>query len=446
MGMHTSALAYERKNDDAGALPVEIKQKLDELQKAWKEQRDSYEAQSKEIKKGFDDVIRKEELDRRDAKIDETIESITKEIAALKRPQLGGSDENSEEVKSFNVALISHAMAASRPAKNATAQEFAEYKAAFSAWMREGKDNLSPEQVKALSVGSDPDGGYMVTPDTSGRIVKKVFETSPMRQICSVVSISTDRIEGKEDLDEASAGWVGETAARPATATPQLGIWEIPVHEVYAKPEVTQKFLDDAAMNAEQWLADKIGQKMARMENTAFVTGDGIRKPKGLTAYTTAADSGTGVTWGSIGHIVTGANGAFAASNPIDNIYELIGLLKAEYLMNSRFLTRRKVITLMKKFKDSTGQYLWSPPTANTPESFAGYPIARAEDLPDLGAGSLSLYFGDFREAYTIVDRAGIRTLRDPYSNKPYVQFYATKRVGGGMVNYEAIKALKFGT
>ena len=322
-----------------------------------------------------------------------------------------------------------------------------EYKAAHSRYLRKGDRLLSAEEVKTLSVGSDPDGGYFVTPDTSGRIVRKVYETSPMRQISSVQAISTDALEGIEDLGEAGAGYAGEQAVSGDTTTPQVGKWRIPVFWIDTEPKTTQQLLDDAAVDIEGWLAAKVGDKFARFENNEFVNG-AAAKIRGITSYTTAADDGSGVTWGTIGHIATANNGDFPASNPADKIFDLIGCLKAAYLNNARFLTRRSVITKMRKFKDgTTGTYLWQPSfQLGQPEQMAGYPVTRAEDMPALTTGSLSLAFGDFAQGYQIVDRQGIRVLRDNLTSKPYVKFYTTKRVGGGVLNFEAIKFMKFGS
>jgi len=397
------------------------------------------------IEKTLDDAV--EAKDRLEKKLE--AEAKEREELELRMSRRGkeGADDAAAEVKAFN--LTAGAEAADRKQRFEPLDEdgYAAYKAAFGDMLRKNDRLLTADQVKAMSVGSDPDGGYLVTPDVNGRIVKKVFETSPIRQIADVITISTDSIEGGEDLDEADAGWVGETDARPETGTPQLGRWKIDVHELYAQPKATQKLLDDAAVDVEGWLGDKVGEKISRMENAAFVVGNGIAKPKGLAAYATEADAGSGVDWGKVGHVISGGAGAFAISNPADKLFDLVGLLKEAYLPNARFLTRRAVVTLIRKFKDSTGQYLWQPSLVlGEPERVAGYPVTRAEDMPALADGSLSLMFGDFRQAYLVVDRTGIRVLRDPYTAKPYVLFYSTKRVGGGVVNFEAYKAMKFAT
>jgi len=282
-----------------------------------------------------------------------------------------------------------------------------------------------------------------VNPDTSGRIVQRVFETSPMRAYASVQVISTDALEGLFDLNEASSGWVGETDARAETNTPQIGKWRIPVHELYARPHATQKLLDDASINMEAWLAAKVADKFARDESAAFVNGNGVNRPRGFLTY------GAGTTLpGQIEQLPTGASGAFAAApNGGDVLVDALYSLKAPYRANAVWAMNRSVLRAVRKLKDSDGAYLWQPGIqAGQPSAIMGYPVASFEDMPNLGANSLSIAVADWREAYQIVDRVGIRTLRDPYSSKPYIQFYTTKRVGGDVVNFEAIKLIRFNT
>ena len=325
-------------------------------------------------------------------------------------------------------------------------QQYADYKSAQNNYFRIGDKGMSAEELKTMQISIDPDGGYLVTPDIAGRMIKKLYETSPIRQIASVSNTSKDKVEGVEDLDEAGAGYAGERATSGNTDTPQVGKWEIPIANIDTEPKATTNLLDDADVDIEAWLANKVSDKIGRFENAEFCTGvGGPNKIQGITTVTTAADTGSGVAWGSLGFVKTAANGAFNGTNPADKIFDLIGLLKEAYLQNARFLTRREVITLMRKFKDTAGNYLWQPSLIlGNPESFAGYPITRAEDMPALSTNGFSMAFGDFREGFQIYDRQGIRVLRDPFTAKPYVKFYTTKRTGGGVLNYEAIKLLQF--
>lgn len=328
-------------------------------------------------------------------------------------------------------------------AEKFSATDLDAYKAAFRRLMQKGEQLLGADEMKALSVGSDPDGGYVVTPDTSGRIVQRVFETSPMRAYASVQVISTDALEGLFDLDEAAASWVAETAARPETATPKLGQWRIPVHELSAFPFATQKLLDDASINMEAWLADKVADKFARSESAAFVTGDGAGKPRGFLTYA----AGTTLP-GTVEQVPTGVSGAFAAApNGGDVLIDALYGLKAQYRANATWFMNRATTKLTRKLKDQDGAYLWSPGiAAGQPASLLGYPVAAFEDMPDPAASSLSIAVGDMRAAYQIVDRLGIRVLRDPFTSKPFVGFYSTKRVGGDVVNFEALKIVRFNT
>lgn len=320
------------------------------------------------------------------------------------------------------------------------------YKAGLDTYLRKGPDFRDLDR-KAMSVGSDPDGGYFVTPDMTGRLVKKLFETSPMRQVASVVTIGTDALEGMIDNDEASCGWVGESQTRSETDTPQVGKWSIPVNEVYALPKATQKVLEDGAMNVEQWLMDKVADKIARTENTAFMTGNGNLKPRGLFDYTTAATADATRAWGTFEHVATGSSGAFDVSskNGTEKIITLVHKLKAGYRNNARFMMSRDTLATVRGLKDSTYQYIWQPSVqAGQPSTLFGFGVVEAEDSPAIAANSLSIAFGDFREAYQIVDRVGLSVLRDPYTSKGFVLFYARKRTGGGAVNFEAAKFLKF--
>jgi HK97 family phage major capsid protein len=214
---------------------------------------------------------------------------------------------------------------------------------------------------------------------------------------------------------------------------------------MYAAPRATQKLLDDAVFDVEGWLAGKVADKLSRTEGAAYVAGNGIAKPKGFTAYSTAATADATRDWGTLEHIDTGANGDFAASNPADKLFDLEAAFKPGYLAGASWVTRRSVIVKVRKFKGSDNNYLWQPGLqAGKPATLIGYPIVMAEDMPALATNSLSMALGNFKTGYQIVDRFGVRLLRDPFTAKPYVIFYTTKRTGGGVVNFEAIKFLRF--
>ena len=401
------------------------------------------------IEKALDDAVEAK------AKLDAGLAAEVKEREALEARinregiKAGSTDEAKRilELKDFNIVLKANASDRGKTGVVLDEKGYDEYRKAQDHYLREGKDSLSADEVKTMSVGSDPDGGYFVTPDVTGRIVKKVYESSPVRQYASAQTISTDALEGIEDLGEAGAGYAGEHATSGNTDTPQVGKWKIPVFWIDTEPKATQQLLDDAAVDIEAWLGGKVADKFARFENNQFVAGNANKIRGFISGYDVAADDGTGVTWGKIGYVATGVDGDFAASAKGDKLYDLMGLLKNEYLNGAAWFTRRSVITDIRKFKDGQNNYLWQPSfIAGQPETIMGYPVARMEDVPAKASNSYSLAFGNLKEAYQIVDRQGIRVLRDPYTAKPYVKFYTTKRTGGGVVNYEAIKLMKFGT
>lgn len=385
-------------------------------------------------------------------KYSEIKEAVDKLMIKANRPDLGTDNEQKAlaiECKQFNVQVRADYQSRGKavPAEF-DAKAYAEYKSGFFKLMAgTNMDGLTADERKAMSAGSDPDGGYMLPASTVGMAVKKLFEQSVMRQICDVQTIGTDKIEGLIDNNEADAGWVGELGTRSDTNTPQVGKWEIQCHELYAMPKVSQKLIDDAATDVEGWLAAKVADKFGRVEGTAFWAGTGAGQPRGLAAYTTAATGDSTRAWGQFEHVVTGANGAFHTTQ-FDPVHTLMGAFKDHFLNNAQFVMRRAVRTAARLLKESTtNRYLWEPGMqVGAPERLMGYPVRVDEYMPALATGSLSLAFGDFRQAYTIVDRIGIRTLRDPYTAKPYVVFYSTKRTGGGAMNFEAVKFLKFST
>ena len=430
-------------------MAEEIKQAVEAVKQvnvAFEEFKRANDARLAEIeKKGAADPLLEEKLKRIDADLDRAQRVADEAALAAKRQSRVVTDEKGDRIDLDAKAADWAGMLARRRGETVPAFDAAgldSYKAAFDRFLRKGEEVMSVDERKALSVGTDPDGGYVVNPDLSGRIVMKVFETSPMRAYASIQVISSDALEGLFDLDEAASGWVGETDNRAETNTPQLGKWRIPTHELYAKPKATQKLLDDASINMEAWLASKVAEKFGRDESNAFVVGNGSNKPRGFLTYS----SGTTLP-GTIEQFPTGSSGAYAAApNGGDVLINALYGLKAQYRANATWFMNRATLTATRKVKDSDGAYLWSPGiAAGQPATLLGYPVASFEDMPDPASNSLSVAVGDMREAYQIVDRLGIRTLRDPYSAKPYVEFYTTKRVGGDVVNFEALKLVRFG-
>jgi HK97 family phage major capsid protein len=319
-----------------------------------------------------------------------------------------------------------------------------EHKAAFDEYLRKGESvGLRALEVKAMSVGSNPDGGYTVPLEIEKAIGERLTAISPIRQIAGVRTISANVYKKPFMTSGPAVGWVGETDARTQTTSPVLDSLSFPAMELYAMPAATATLLEDSAVNLDQWLASEVDQAFAVQEGTAFVTGDGTNKPKGFLSYTTIANASW--VWGDIGTIATGTAGAFPSTNPSDVLVDLIYALKAGYRQNAVFVMNRKTQATVRKFKDSTGNYLWQPPAvADGRASLMSFPLYEVEDMPEIAANSYSLAFGDFRRGYLVVDRTGVTVLRDPFTAKPYVLFYTTKRVGGGVQDFEAIKLLKF--
>ena len=434
---------------DIATMLEERKKAYDELQKTVTEL-----AAAKADGKAVGDLTAKvETLSKACDQFDEIKTAVEDLQKKANRPQTDGemkaAADLDTEVKQFNLMLRADFQAKGRAAPaDVDAKAYTEYKNAFfKVMIGTPLDNLSSDERKAMSAGLDPDGGYLLPPSTVGRMVSKLYEQSTMRQLATVQTISTDKLEGIVDNNEADAGWVSELGTRSDTTTPQVGKYEIQAHEMYAMPKASQKILDDAAVNVESWLAGKVADKFARVEGAGFTTGTGVGQPRGLFAYTTAATGDDSRSWGQFEHVVTGANGAFHTTKA-DPLQDLLGAFKDQYLQRATWLMRREVRTAIRKMKEATSdRYLWEPSLQmGQPDRLLGYPARVDQYVPAIATGSLSLAFGDIAEAYTIVDRMGIRTLRDPFTAKPYVVYYSTKRTGGGAVNFEAVKFLKFST
>ncbi len=336
---------------------------------------------------------------------------------------------------------------AARPAIGGAApanQTSLAHKSAFHGYVRKGNEApLRALEQKALSVASDPDGGFLVPAETESEINRALRAISPIRAIAGVRQVSGSVYKRPYVTSGMQTGWAAEAASRPQTNTPTLASVSFPTMELYAMPAATTSILDDGAVDIDAWLAEEVRIAFAEQEGAAFVTGDGTNKPKGFLTYPVVANSAW--TWGNIGAINTGVAGAFPATNPADKLIDLAYAVKAPYRANGSFVMNRATQSLVRKMKDGDGTYLWQPSTtaAQLP-TLLGYPVAECEDMPDAAANSLSVAFGDFSRGYLIVDRVGIRVLRDPYSAKPYVLFYTTKRVGGGVADFDAIKLLRF--
>ena len=400
---------------------ADIKVVLADLQKAFHEFKAENDKQLGEIKaKGHADPLLAEKVDKINAEISQ-ISALKDQLEQLQtivaRGEFkgGGSDE-------IDKAKAEHATA-------------------FEKFFRKGVDtNLADLEVKAgLKTSSDPDGGWFV-PEQMESTIDRVAETvSAIRRLATVMQIGTDTYKKLVNQGGSGSGWVGETASRAETDTPTLKEIVINTKELYANPAATQALLDDSKVNIEKWLADEVVIEFAEQEGAAFVNGNGVEKPKGIIKYTTVANAS--YAWGSIGYIATAAASTF--TDP-DKLIDLQHALKSVYRNGASFLMADSTLAHCRKFKDGDGNYIWRPGLlVDAPSTLLGKPVETDDNMPAISAGVFPIAFANFKRAYLIVDRVGIRVLRDPYTNKPYVHFYTTKRVGGGIVMYEAIKLLK---
>jgi HK97 family phage major capsid protein len=310
-----------------------------------------------------------------------------------------------------------------------------------------GVQGIDPAKIRAtMSVGSDPDGGYVVLPEISRTMTKKLWDVSPMRRISRVESIVGTEWKEPIDADQITSGWVGEQDSRPQTGTPKLGMLDISLNESYCMPPITQALLDSASFDLGSWLVGKINDKFARDEGAAFVAGDGVARPMGFLSVPQSTATDATRPWGTIQTVSTGVSGDFPASNPADVLKTLVWSLRTPYRAGATWLMNSNTLSRVDKFKDGQGNYLLRPGlTSGMPDMLLGYPVA-VDDvaMPDIGANACAIAFGNFQLGYVIIDGIGIRLLVDPYSAKPYVLYYAYRRVGGGVANSEAIKLLKF--
>ena len=335
---------------------------------------------------------------------------------------------------------------AGRPALSTAATEEAPHQKAFEAYVRTGNDDgfrsLTLEG-KGMTTSVNADGGYLVDSQTADSIRNVLRSTSSIRQIATVVNVEATSYDVLIDRADIGSGWATETAALTETSSPQIERITIPLYELSAMPKASQRLLDDSAFDVEGWLAARVAEKFARAEATAFVSGDGVDKPKGFLTHTAVANASW--AWGSLGYIATGAAGDFNSAKPADAIVDLVYALNAQYRANATFVMNSKTAGAVRKMKDADGRFLWADSlAAGEPARLMGYPVLIAEDMPDIAANAYAIAFGDFGAGYTIAERPDLRILRDPFSAKPHVLFYASKRVGGNVSDFAAIKLLKF--
>lgn len=358
------------------------------------------------------------------------------------------TDRINDELGRLSAAVDELAKKANRPgAPGAEGDEAlqAEHKSAWLKWVRKGDDaGLADIERKAMNVGTPADGGYAVPIQQDRDIMRLLTDLSPMRQVCRVMTVGTEDYRKLVNLGGTASGWVGETDARPATAGPTLAQLKPSFGELYANPEVTQKALDDIFFNVEGELSQDISESFAVLEGKAFLSGTGTNQPVGLLTAKTSAEADSARAFGTVQHIATGVADNFPAKDPADILIDLIYSMKAGYRTGAQFMVNSMTLATMRKWKDGQGNYIWQPAMQNgQPGSIFGYGYVTNEDMPSAGAGAIPVVFANFQQAYTIFDRVGIRSLRDPYTNKPFVGFYTTKRVGSMIANTQAVKFLK---
>ncbi|MBO6637925.1 MAG: phage major capsid protein [Roseitalea sp.] len=320
-----------------------------------------------------------------------------------------------------------------------------QHKAAFERYVRGGDEaGLRRLEGKAMSYGSGPDGGFLVPPETETAIAGRLRDLSPVRALATVRQVTGAVLKKPFAVSGPAVGWVGETDARPETAAGTLAELQFPTMELYAMPAATATLLEDSAVDIDQWISAEVEAAFAEQEGAAFVNGDGVNKPRGLLDYTLVDESAW--SWGNLGYVPTGASGDLPADDAAGVLLDTVFTLKAGYRQNASWLMSRKTQAAIRKLKDADGNYVWQPPaTAEQKPSLMGFSVHESEDMPAIAADAPAIAFGDFARGYLVVDRRGVSVLRDPYSAKPYVLFYTTKRVGGGVQDFDAIKLIRFG-
>ncbi len=349
-----------------------------------------------------------------------------------------------EAIKSELAALRRQAVERARPALAGAAAARDGERAAFAdLYLRKGIEGGF--ELKRFQGTVPGDGGVAVPRELDQLIESTLRSISPIRTVANVVKVGSSSYRRLVSTGGFASGWVSEAAGRPETGTPTFQEVAIPMGELYANPAATQAMLDDAMFDIETWLANEIALDFARAESIAFVTGSGTDQPKGFLTYPVATTADQARPFGTVQYLPSGAAGAFPAANPADRLIDLVHALRTPYRQGAVWVMNSNTLSVIRKFKDSAGQFIWQPAlAADQPATLLGYPVIEADAMPDIAANALAIAFGQFGSAYTIAERTETAVLRDPFSNKPFVHFYATRRVGGALVNSEAIKLMRF--
>lgn len=436
--------AFEVKEDK----PTDIPSLIAAVQKTFEEFKSANDTRLKQLEeKGSVDTLIEEKTNKINAEITRLGNEFKEMQKAANRPRFGSGDDKAEaELKAFNLAVKSHHHRLSRAAPgDVSGADYVSYKSAFAAAMQKNVQNLTQDELKALSVGSDPDGGYLVPAEMEATIDRVVTQLGAMRSVATVRPIGRASYKKPVVTSGATSGWAGETTAPSETGTPTVNELEFVPGTQWAEPRATTDMLEDAGFDIESWLADEVSLEFAESEGDAFVNGNGINKPRGILQYSTVDNAS--YSWGNVGFVVTGGAAAFAASNPSDALITLQHALKRQYRPDAGFMMNDSTLATIRKFKDGQGLYMWQPAlAAGALGVLLGSPVYTDDFFPDLGANAFPVAFANWKRAYIIVDRRGTTILRDPYTAKPYVKFYTTRRVGGGIQNFEAIKLLKCST
>ena len=385
---------------------------------------------AKELKGAFDDFK---------AKNDKELEAIKSEKGKLS-DSVDKLNEKLGEIDKLKSDLEKELKAAKRPGAT-EGKDVEAHQKAFGQFLRKGKneDELADLQQKAVQVAVDGDGGFAAPEELDTTMLELLRNESPMREVCGSIIIGASGYKKLVNLGGAGSGWVGEIEARPATGTPTIAQLEVYMGELYSNPQATQQSLDDIHFNVEQWLSEEVAREFAEQEGNAFLLGNGTNKPKGILAYDLDAAADKDRVFGKLQKLVSGAAGSFTGDNLIDLIYST----KKGYRKNAQFMMNTLTLCKARKLKDSEGNYLWQPGLqAGQPSTLLSHAVAENEDMPDAEADANAILFGDFKRGYAVVDRFGTRVLRDPFTNKPNVGFYTTKRVGGMLLDSNAIKVL----
>lgn len=416
--MATSA-RYERKHATSGGDPIsEIKSLLNDQGRLWAEFKAANDARLKAVEtKNFapPDLVEKvEKLNAELGRLDSELAEIAKKAGRI---GAGAHDEG---------------------------RDVREHKAAWTGYVRTGETSeLRQREQKALRTASDPDGGYLVPESVEANIERVAAAESAMRRLARVITIGTSSY--RKIINKGGAGiggWAGESDSPSESSAPKLGELSFATGTLWAEPHATKELLEDGQIDVETWLAEEVGITFAEQESIAFIAGDGVKKPRGLLDYSAVANAS--YEWGKLGYVKTGGAAGFAATNPADALVDVVHALNRTYRNNAMWLMNDLTLSAIRKLKDAAGNYLWQPVfESGVPGTILGYRYEVDDNMPDLGANDLPIAFGDFGRGYLIVDRRGVAVLRDEYTRKPYVKFYTTRRVGGGVQNFEAIKLIK---